>query len=97
MISRQFMKPGKTCRPDQSQIEGTFSKDEVDANLENKLSLELSGIFNWAIEGYNRLRENDFKLPNVSSMTTAKEEYRRGRDILYCSCQEGKRRNYYSL
>jgi putative DNA primase/helicase len=58
------------------QFHRTFKGDEIDANLENKLSLELSGIFNWAIDGYNRLRENDFKLPKVSSMTLAKEEYR---------------------
>ena len=58
------------------QFPRTFKGDEIDPNLENKLSLELSGIFNWAIEGYNQLRENDFKLPKVSSMTIAKEEYR---------------------
>ena len=62
------------------QFRRTFKGEEIDSNLENKLSLELSGIFNWAIEGYNRLRKNDFKLPIVSSMTLAREEYRNDLD-----------------
>jgi putative DNA primase/helicase len=62
------------------QFPRTFKGEEIDRSLENKLSLELSGIFNWAIEGYNRLRKNDFRLPVVSSMTLAKEEYRNDLD-----------------
>ena len=58
------------------QFRRTFKGEEIDPNLENKLSLELSGIFNWAIEGYNRLKRNDFKLPVVPSMMLAREEYR---------------------
>ncbi len=42
------------------QFPRTFKGDEIDGNLENKLALELSGIFNWAIEGYQQLIRNDF-------------------------------------
>jgi phage/plasmid-associated DNA primase len=45
------------------QFPRTFKEDEIDTTLENKFSLELSGIFNWAIDGYNRLRSSDFRLP----------------------------------
>jgi putative DNA primase/helicase len=62
------------------QFPRTFKEDEIDTTLENKLSLELSGIFNWAIEGYNRLRSSDFRLPEVSSMRTTREEYRNDLD-----------------
>ena len=34
-----------------------ISEDEMDRELELKLTQELSGIFNWAIEGYMRLKE----------------------------------------
>ncbi len=34
-----------------------FSEDEQDKNLEEKLSEEKSGIFNWAIEGLKRLNK----------------------------------------
>ena len=30
----------------------TFSEDEMDVELTGKLVAELSGIFNWALEGY---------------------------------------------
>ena len=53
---------------------------EVDRQLESKLSKELSGIFNWALEGYNKLRENKFALPESDSMKLSKSEYRNTTD-----------------
>jgi len=34
-----------------------FREDEKDVELTEKLLTELSGIFNWAMEGYKRLRK----------------------------------------
>jgi putative DNA primase/helicase len=60
----------------------TFTEKDMDRNLESKLALELSGIFNWALEGYNRLRENGFTLKDVSSLNFAKQEYRNNVDTV---------------
>jgi putative DNA primase/helicase len=60
----------------------TFTDREMDRNLESKLALELSGIFNWALEGYNRLRRNGFVLKEVPSLKLAKEEYRNDMDTV---------------
>ncbi len=34
-----------------------FSDEEMDRNLDDKLRVELSGIFNWVLEGYHRLNK----------------------------------------
>ena len=60
----------------------TFTEAEMDRKLESKLALELSGIFNWALEGYNRLRENGFSLKDVPSLNLAKQEYRNNVDTV---------------
>jgi len=60
----------------------TFTEKEMDRNLESKLALELSGIFNWALEGYNRLRRNGFALKEVPSLKLAKQEYRNNVDTV---------------
>ena len=57
-----------------------FEPHEMDRQLEYKLSLELSGIFNWAIEGYNRLKGNDFALKESDTMKLAKTDYRSSTD-----------------
>lgn len=54
----------------------TFSKQEMDVDLTDKLTAELSGIFNWAIEGYKRLRSNKFRFKEVDSMELSKQSYR---------------------
>jgi putative DNA primase/helicase len=54
----------------------TFSEEEMDRDLEGKLIGELSGIFNWAMEGYKRLKERDFKLTESRSMKRMKQDYR---------------------
>ena len=53
-----------------------FSEDEMDTELPQKLLLELPGIFNWALEGYNRLRSHQFKFKEAESMRIAKQKYR---------------------
>jgi putative DNA primase/helicase len=60
----------------------TFTEAEIDRNLEDKLTLELSGIFNWALEGYNRLKKNGFSLKDVPSLNFAKQEYRNNVDTV---------------
>jgi putative DNA primase/helicase len=57
-----------------------FKEDEMDRHLESKLILELSGIFNWALEGYRRLKGNDFALVESESMKLAKKDYRTNTD-----------------
>lgn len=57
-----------------------FSEDEVDRELEEKLALELSGIFNWALEGFHRLKKNKFALTESASMKESKQEYRNDMD-----------------
>ena len=37
-----------------------FEGENADRDLESKLKTELSGIFNWAYEGYKRLKEQDY-------------------------------------
>jgi len=54
----------------------TFSEEEMDRDLEGKLIGELSGIFNWALEGYKRLKKRDFKLTESRSMKRMKQDYR---------------------
>ena len=60
----------------------------MDRNLESKLVLELSGIFNWALEGYNRLRKNGFALKEVHSLKMAKQEYRNDMDTIRAFANE---------
>jgi putative DNA primase/helicase len=54
----------------------TFTEKEMDLELTEKLSRELSGIFNWAMEGYNRLRKNSFRFQEASLMKMAKQKFR---------------------
>ena len=37
-----------------------FEGENADRNLESKLKTELPGIFNWAYEGYKRLKQQDY-------------------------------------
>lgn len=53
-----------------------FKENEMDRQLEYKLSLELSGIFNWALEGYRRLKGKNFAFQESESMKMAKKDYR---------------------
>ena len=53
-----------------------FSEDEMDVDLTEKLKSELSGIFNWALDGYKRLKRNGFKFNSAESMQFAKQNMR---------------------
>lgn len=53
----------------------TFSEDEMDVFLTDKLKGELAGIFNWALEGYKRLRQNQYIFSKGESMQKSKSHY----------------------
>ena len=63
-------------------------KDEsFDRNLDLKLTRELPGIFNWALEGLKRLYENEiFTISN--SMRRSKAEYRQDNDHIRLFIEE---------
>lgn len=62
------------------EFDRIFTKAEEDHELEEKLSRELSGIFNWALEGYRRLKNNKFFLTESAAMKLSKQEYRNEMD-----------------
>ena len=49
-----------------------FSESEMDVELTGTLIDELSGIFNWALEGYRRLRDQGFIFSKSPSMLKSK-------------------------
>src|SRR5208282_5959409 len=51
-------------------------------------SLKITGIFNWALEGYNRLRSNKFRFQEADSMRVAKQKYRIERDSVWAFITE---------
>ncbi len=53
-----------------------------DRELPGKLRAELSGVFNWAIEGLRRLRERG-DIPEGTSAVSLMEEWKRRSDSLY--------------
>ena len=53
-----------------------FTEDEMDVFLQDKLDNELSGIFNWAIEGYKRLKARKFQFNEGQSMIASKQNYK---------------------
>ena len=50
--------------------------EDIDRDLVQKLSLELSGIFNWAYEGYLRLVSNDFNFSKCDVIEQIMLEYK---------------------
>ena len=52
-----------------------FSEREMDVELKGKLMNELSGIFNWALEGYRHLRDQRFIFSDSPSMRKSKKRY----------------------
>ncbi|RJR43992.1 MAG: hypothetical protein C4576_13810 [Desulfobacteraceae bacterium] len=67
----------------------TFKEEEMDVNLSEKLSAELSGIFNWALEGYQRLKEKGFVFTKSRSLTDSKKKFREKVDSLSAFLAEG--------
>jgi putative DNA primase/helicase len=52
-----------------------FAEHEMDVELTEKLMGELSGIFNWALEGYKRLDGQKFIFSESPSMFRSKKQY----------------------
>jgi len=52
-----------------------FAEHEMDVELTEKLMRELSGIFNWALEGYKRLGGQKFIFSESPSMFRSKKQY----------------------
>ncbi|MGA2516751.1 MAG: hypothetical protein ABSG44_09385 [Thermodesulfobacteriota bacterium] len=66
----------------------TFSEEKMDRDPESKLIGERSGIFNWALEGYRRLRERKFRLMESQSMKLPKQDYRKEMDSVRALANE---------
>ena len=54
----------------------TFNEAERNRNLLNELTNELPGIFNWAMEGLKRLREQDFIFSYAQAIEDELNKYR---------------------
>ncbi len=52
-----------------------FAEHEMDVELTEKLMAELSGIFNWALEGYKRLGGHKFIFTESTAMNRSKKQY----------------------
>ena len=57
-----------------------ITEEEMDRELEMKLAQELSGIFNWVIEGYKRLKERSFRFLEPQSVSFSKKSCREETD-----------------
>lgn len=53
----------------------TFTDDEKDVRIFEKMESELSGIFHWALEGLKRLRENDYVFSECEACKKALHAY----------------------
>lgn len=54
-----------------------FRKDEADKFLEEKLEEELPGIFNFAVEGLKRLRNNNYEFTTCKSIDEVLVDYKK--------------------
>ena len=61
----------------------TFSEVEMDVTLTDKLGNDLPGIFNWAMVGYNRLKEKNYIFSTSASMANAKDDYKIASNNVY--------------
>lgn len=59
-------------RKGEKPVDGKFYQDK---NLEDKLNAELSGIFIWALEGYKRLRNNNWQFSYSKQIEMDKQWY----------------------
>lgn len=53
----------------------TVKPDEINVNLSKELEAELSGIFNWAYEGYKRLVSNNYNFTYSKAIDGCMKEY----------------------
>ena len=61
----------------------TFTEIDKDVHLTAKLAKELPGIFNWALDGYYRLKEQNFEFSKARSMKVSKDSYKSESDSVY--------------
>jgi putative DNA primase/helicase len=52
-----------------------FTDEDKDVNLFEKLKAEMPGVFNWAIEGLRRLKENQFRFSQCDAAEHALQAY----------------------
>ncbi len=57
-----------------------FEGEAADTNLQDLFVPELPGIFNWAIEGYRRLRDRKWQFPEAVASRAATLQYREDTD-----------------
>ena len=55
----------------------TFKGEEIDVEMFDKLKTEISGIFQWSIEGLKRLSNNNYVFSNCSISSECLENYKR--------------------
>jgi len=60
-----------------------FTKKDADVHMTKKLKTELSGIFNWALEGYKSLRKSEYVFAESASIDRAKENYKNQSNSVY--------------
>lgn len=61
----------------------TIEKERRDGQILDKMLLERDAVFNWFLEGFHRLLENDFKITRSDSCDAAVKEYREKMDTVY--------------
>jgi putative DNA primase/helicase len=62
--------------------------DERDTGIKNKIFAEISGILNWAIEGYTSFKYNEYKFVQSDTVSKTLDEYRVETDSVYAWCKE---------
>ena len=65
-----------------------FSGDQADPDLKQKLETELSGILNWALEGLQRLRQQNYRYTPSTVVEAAIAEYREAQTPLKSFMQD---------
>lgn len=64
------------------KFKNTFTGDQKDKNLPDKLEKEKDRILGWCIKGYQKYKENGYNLIEAKESVTAKKEYRDKMDII---------------
>ena len=65
-----------------------FTDGQRDPMIRAKLSVELPGIFNMAVEGFRRLKENGYNFTDSKKIKESFEEYKLENDNILLWCQE---------
>lgn len=61
---------------------------ERDTSIKNKIFDEISGILNWAIDGYNSFKKGSFRFVEPKSVVDTLSEYREETDNVYAWAKE---------